>query len=244
MAPTEFSATLSPDSLMVYLSTRLNGLDDQINTIFNTEKQRDAVQSALRNVTAAVSELDENAGANTAIDAQKLQDIQKALDELKEVDPQLEATIEDKLKKDGISLNGDAQPATGDGGAVPPEDPNPPNPTTGNGSPTGADGDISGHLPNDDGTSGAGNNQDPPNPTSSGAASPSAVGSGTFSGTAVKTAKADLDGITKDIESASQMDMIHLQSLMSSRQTAIQLATNMISALGESSKAIAANIGR
>jgi hypothetical protein len=38
------------------------------------------------------------------------------------------------------------------------------------------------------------------------------------------------------------MDMIALQQLMSSRQTAIQLATNLISACGESSKAIATNI--
>jgi hypothetical protein len=40
------------------------------------------------------------------------------------------------------------------------------------------------------------------------------------------------------------MNMISLQSIMSARQTAVQLATNLISALGESSKAIAANAGK
>jgi hypothetical protein len=40
------------------------------------------------------------------------------------------------------------------------------------------------------------------------------------------------------------MDMIHLQSLMSARQTAVQLSTNMIAALSDSSKAIATNVGK
>jgi hypothetical protein len=65
-----------------------------------------------------------------------------------------------------------------------------------------------------------------------------------YSSNEVKTTKVYIDGLSKDVESSSQMNMIHLQSLMSSRQTAIQLATNLISSLGESSKAIAANIGR
>jgi len=38
--------------------------------------------------------------------------------------------------------------------------------------------------------------------------------------------------------------MIRLQSIMSARQTAIQLATNLMSALGESTKSIVSNIGR
>jgi hypothetical protein len=46
------------------------------------------------------------------------------------------------------------------------------------------------------------------------------------------------------LEANSQLNMIKLQSLMSNRQTAIQLSTNLISSLGESQKAIASNIGR
>jgi hypothetical protein len=53
-----------------------------------------------------------------------------------------------------------------------------------------------------------------------------------------------LEGVTKDIESSAQLDMIRLQSIMSARQTAIQLSTNLVAALGESTKAIVSNIGR
>jgi hypothetical protein len=42
-APLDFTSNLSPDALMVYLSTRLNGLDDQINAIFNTQQNRAAL---------------------------------------------------------------------------------------------------------------------------------------------------------------------------------------------------------
>jgi hypothetical protein len=52
-----------------------------------------------------------------------------------------------------------------------------------------------------------------------------------------------LSMVSKDLESGSQMDMIALQSLMGARQTAIQLATNLVSALSESQKAIVSNIG-
>jgi hypothetical protein len=51
-----------------------------------------------------------------------------------------------------------------------------------------------------------------------------------------------LNIVSKDLDSNSQMDMINLQQLMSARQTAIQLATNLVAACGESAKSIAANI--
>jgi hypothetical protein len=51
-----------------------------------------------------------------------------------------------------------------------------------------------------------------------------------------------LNMIGKDLEAGAQMDMIALQSLMSARQTAIQLSTNLVSALNESAKSVVANI--
>ena len=53
-----------------------------------------------------------------------------------------------------------------------------------------------------------------------------------------------LNSLNKELEASAQLDMIQLQSLMSARQTAIQLATNMVSAFNESTKAIAGNVGR
>jgi len=52
-----------------------------------------------------------------------------------------------------------------------------------------------------------------------------------------------LGTISKDLSSSAELDMIQLQSLMSQRQTAIQLCTNLVSALGESAKTIAQKIG-
>ncbi len=49
--------------------------------------------------------------------------------------------------------------------------------------------------------------------------------------------------INKNASSSAELDMISLQSLMSQRQTAVQMCTNMVSALGETSKAIAQKIG-
>src|SRR5690606_8630821 len=48
----------------------------------------------------------------------------------------------------------------------------------------------------------------------------------------------------KDIESGSELEMIRLQSLMSARNTAISLATNMMSAVGKGAESIVGNIGR
>jgi len=181
--PSDFGANLSPDALMVYLSTRLNGLDAQINTIFNTEKSQQNVQTALRNLKQTLQPFDENGGAAQKQMTQDQMDaINAAIDGVTALDPQLGANIRQKLEEVGRGL-------------------------------------IRDHL--------AGTDVDL-----------------TYSGNEVKATNDYIDGLSKDIESSSQMNMIQLQSLMSARQTAIQLSTNLISALGESSKAIASNIGR
>jgi hypothetical protein len=60
----------------------------------------------------------------------------------------------------------------------------------------------------------------------------------------VKNTTDYLNTVSKDLESGAQLEMIKLQSLMSSRQTAIQLSTNLVSALCDSTKSIASNVGR
>jgi hypothetical protein len=56
--------------------------------------------------------------------------------------------------------------------------------------------------------------------------------------------KTYLENAIKDVESGSELEMIKLQSLMSARNTAISLATNMTSAIGKGAEAIVGNIGR
>lgn len=69
-------------------------------------------------------------------------------------------------------------------------------------------------------------------------------GDDSYNGQEVTASQTYIDNLVKDIDSGSQMDMIHLQSLMSSRQTAVQLSTNLVSALGQSTRSIAANVGK
>jgi hypothetical protein len=52
-----------------------------------------------------------------------------------------------------------------------------------------------------------------------------------------------IGSVVKDLGSSAELDMISLQSLMTQRQTAIQLCTNLVAALGESTKLIAQRIG-
>jgi hypothetical protein len=56
-----------------------------------------------------------------------------------------------------------------------------------------------------------------------------------------------LDGIDNGKQALSQgaeLGMIGLQSLMSQRQTAIQMTTNLVQAFGESLKAVSGNVGK
>lgn len=60
----------------------------------------------------------------------------------------------------------------------------------------------------------------------------------------IQAAKSQLETMIKDIESGSELEMIKLQSLMSSRNTAISLSTNMASSIGKSQESITGNVGR
>lgn len=65
-----------------------------------------------------------------------------------------------------------------------------------------------------------------------------------LSETDIESYKTIIENTTKDLESSAQLDMIQLQSLMSARNTAISLATNMMSAVGKGLESIVANVGR
>jgi DNA-binding protein H-NS len=52
-----------------------------------------------------------------------------------------------------------------------------------------------------------------------------------------------LQGAASDLSSCAELQMIQLQSLMSQRQTAIQLTTNLVQSLGDQLNKIADNIG-
>jgi len=64
----------------------------------------------------------------------------------------------------------------------------------------------------------------------------------TYAGFELSNSKEYLQGLSKQLETGAQLDMIQLQTLMSSRQTAIQLATNLTASYSDSQKSIVTNI--
>jgi hypothetical protein len=52
-----------------------------------------------------------------------------------------------------------------------------------------------------------------------------------------------LQGASSSLDSGSEMNLVQLQSLMSQRETAISLTTNLVQALGDQTNSIASNIG-
>ncbi|MGH7434520.1 MAG: hypothetical protein ACRENE_02515 [Polyangiaceae bacterium] len=68
-------------------------------------------------------------------------------------------------------------------------------------------------------------------------------GDGTFGTDEMQSFIDRLQGCASDLNSNSELQMIQLQSLMSERQTAIELTTNLVQSLGSQSEKIAQNVG-
>ena len=168
-----FREHLTPDALMTYLSTRLDGLDTQVNTIFNRQQHTQAIQKAITNLRTALGQMETNDNGGATQKPVVVDAVVVALRELTDLDPNLGAAIRDQFNQQGFVFYDD-------------------------------------HCTVEE----------------------------------MKATTQYLDGVVKDIDSSAQLDMIRLQSIMSARQTAIQLSTNLVSALAESTKSIVANIGR
>ena len=61
--------------------------------------------------------------------------------------------------------------------------------------------------------------------------------------TPARARPSSLQSISKDLGSEAEMQMMTLQSLVSQRQTAVQMCTNMLSSLGDTQKSIAEKVG-
>ena len=68
-------------------------------------------------------------------------------------------------------------------------------------------------------------------------------GDNVISATEVQGFVTSLQGCASDLNSGSELQMIQLQSLMSERQTAVELTTNLVQSLGDQSEKVAENIG-
>jgi hypothetical protein len=69
-------------------------------------------------------------------------------------------------------------------------------------------------------------------------------GDNTLSTSEVQAYVSGLQACASDLNSNSELQMIQVQSLMSERQTAVQLATNLVQSLGDQAQKIVENVGR
>jgi len=167
-------AYLTPDALMMYCQTRLQGIDTQVNTEFAKQKQANFDSSVLSGMlSSAAFSVPSDKLTGSEADGKRqsvIDEINKAEGKLSAGDPLLDKLEE--LKATVSQMSGDLDPSTFN--------------TT-----------IAGGVQN----------------------------------------------LQKDINSSAELGMINLQSLMSQRQSAIQMCTNLVQSLGDQMNKIAQNIG-
>jgi hypothetical protein len=188
----EAAVNLTPEGLMLYLQSRLDDVDTQIDGLFKRQQNISRIRNDLNAIQEQLQTLksDTGVGGNQGTQNQDLdhngtidstewapheQKIMAAIADIKQVDPALADQIEANLKSDSQVLS---------------------------------------QL------------------------------DGIYLTSQVDCSTKYISGVNSRLESSAQLEMIKLQSLMSNRQTAIQLSTNLVSALGESTKSVAGNIGR
>jgi hypothetical protein len=178
--------TLTPDSLMFYLSTRMRGLDGQITGVFDKQQHSEKVRSALNELQRLVGTLDEETKEGKFPLTQSgqlsfVEQINAQLEVIETLDPDVGNKVTAELYKKGQVMGGGGQVNTGDAN---------------------------------------------------------------YTGQEVKNTTQFLKNVGSDLDNTAQMNMIRLQSLMSSRQTAVQLCTNLIAACADTQKSIVSNYGR
>jgi hypothetical protein len=190
--PSAMGSYLTPDALMTYCQTRLQGLDTQMNSIFTQQQKMNSESQTLTDLLANPAfELptDEDLG-DAGKTKQALQHVDLAIQvaegKLNPNDPHDAALIK-KLEEFRQSL------FDGQGN---------PNPALLNGSD---------HMTSEQFNS-------------------AIIGK--------------ISGMQKDLSSGAELNMISLQSIMSQRQEAIQLATSLVQSLGDQCNKIADNVGK
>ncbi len=194
VAPDGACPFITPDTLMSYCSTRLRGIDDQVQAQFAKQQQANNESSTLNDLLGDAAlklpsddQMSDSNNASAAIQA-AYNAIEARAAKLPDSDP-----MKQQLLDLANSLGG---------------------------------------------------------PNSSNVWVPNATtfGDGTnFKGCTAQQFKSliidKIGGIQKDINSDAELGMIQLQSLMSQRQQAIQICTNLVQSLGDQCNKIAENVG-
>jgi hypothetical protein len=179
-SPNFYEGAVTPDALFIYLSTRLQRLDADIDGVFSKQQDAEQVRKALGAIkrelaTLAYSDKEQNKAFQMQDPTALRVSIDAQLEAIDAVNPQLATELRASLHgTTGIFSYADAQ----------------------------------------------------------------------YNTLELNASRETIDQYSKDLEATSQLDMIQLQSLMSARQTAIQLSTNLTASLADSLKSIVGNMGR
>ena len=172
-----YDGGLTPDALLVYLSSRLGGLEDQINAYFAEQQRADKLRSLLNEMKSAISRLNphvEDMNELRQDSAGAVDTVYAKLAEIEAIDADLARKLEANLEADGYILTGE-----------------------------------------DD----------------------------EYRAAQIEPSIEYLDNAISDLNSASQINMIRLQSLVRAHETAVSLGTNLVEAAGRTTQKIADRIG-
>lgn len=168
---------MTPDTLLIYLGSRMGSLDNQMGEVFNRQKTSEKLRSELRAIQQVLTTVEPKDDKHDLVvgglTQENIDDMDAHIRNIESIDPKLGADVRKTMFEDGQILSR--------------RDKN-------------------------------------------------------YFTYELDNSKEYLNMVAKDLESSAQMDMISLQSLMGARQTAIQLSTNLISALNESQKSVVSNV--
>jgi len=216
------SVYLTPDALIEYCQTRLQGIDSQIGSAMNQQQsvnwEQSQVQTILTEISTDEGTVNKNGDMTNVQETQALeQNIENLIEEIKVRDPdcaqlgQLEQLHDDVM-------------ATGTG------------PYTTAGPPPQTHGYYC-STTNSPGDPPAPNGTTPP-------ANATTYDDGKIDTTEFQAFTSTLTGINNNLSSGAELQMINIQSLMSQRTTAIQLTTNILQAYDDGLSKVADNIGK
>jgi hypothetical protein len=211
---------LTPDALMLYCQTRLRGIDTQVEAAFAQQESGNADSTALSTLSANLTVPSGDLDLNTPAGYQQAYDTAQQMIATANTlqDPQTKQS----LLAAAATIQGQLTTAY--------------NNMTGNNSfkpPFTSDQDIQNFFKGTyvDGNGNAITKQSNASVTISTASYQSEVTD------AVKS-------IQSDLNSNTELAMINLQSLMSQRQEAIQVCTNLVQSMGDSTSQVTANVGK
>jgi hypothetical protein len=207
---------LTPQALMVYCQTRLQGIDSQVQAAMTTQQNTNWEQTEIGNVLSDVASISGGTTNGVTTDPQVVQALELKLENLITQIQQTDPTCSQLQPLEQLH---DSVMATGTG-AYPPAN-------------TSIQG-YYGSSPN--GTTGAPMGRVPP------AGSP--TNDSSFSTADLTGFTSTLNNINSSLSSGAEMGMINIQSLMSDRTTAIQLTTSILQSFDDGLSKIADNIGK